>query len=78
MRASQLLGLSKALVRAGGDLPPVLVHSLLPTASSGLSPSRAPGEGPRSGRAGAAEVRAGSLLQNEVPVPPPRCPAARW
>lgn len=76
LRAKRLLGLSKALVHAGGNLPPILVYSLCPTASSGLSPSCAPEEGPRSGRAGAAEARAGSLLQNEARVLPPRCPAA--
>ena len=78
LRANRLLELSKALVCPGGNLPPILVYSLLPTASSGLNPSRDPGEGPRSSRAGAAEARAGSLLQNEAPVLPPRCPAASW
>lgn len=76
LRAKRLLGLRKVVVRAGGILPAVLVYSLLLTASSRLSPSRAPEEGPRSGWAGAVEARAGSLLQNEVPVLPPRCPAA--
>lgn len=79
LKANQLLELSKALVCAGGILPPVLVFSLLPAASSRLSPSRAQGgQGPRSCRAGAVEVRAGSLLQNEEPVLPPGCPAAPW
>lgn len=72
------LGLSKAQVCAGRNLPPVLVYFLLLTASSRLSPSRAPGKGPRSSQARTVEAKAGSLLQNEVLLPPPRCPAAPW
>jgi len=78
LRTNQLLELGKVLVRAGVKLPPILVYSLLPAASSGLSPSRAAMEGPRSDRAGAVEARAGSLLRDEAHVPPPRHPAAPW
>lgn len=48
LRANWLPGTNKAWVRVEGNLPPVLVYSLLPTASSRLSPSHAPGESPRS------------------------------